>query len=88
MKNSVYERVRDRYEKYFGGYNMSDKEIIERQEYEIEYYRNKLDTKTKEVYSERNIYSCGVDTGKAKDYAVTRWYEDGILIKEEIKPCI
>ena len=40
-----------------------------------------------EITSESNIYHCGVDDGTGKDFFVTRWYEDGVLIKEEIRPC-
>lgn len=77
---------------------MSDKEIIEFLYDEIEQYRNRIENldriikelkglnRTKEVDTERYSYNCGV-TGTSKEFTVVRWYEDGLLTREEIKPC-
>lgn len=99
QEQSKYKQTRKRVTNFYNNRDMSDKEIIESLYDEIEQYRYRIrkqeqyikrlqdkQIKSKEVYSERNIYSCGVDTGEAKDYVVTRWYEDGILTKEEIEP--
>lgn len=44
---SKYEQVRDRVTRFNNKKNMSDKEIIEKQEAEIEYYRHKIELLTK-----------------------------------------
>lgn len=92
MKQSRYEETRRRITRFRNGYNISDREIIEYLAEEIEQNRERIrkltemtEQRNKEIYSERNTYSCGIDGGN-EDYTVTRWYEDGVLIKEEIKP--
>lgn len=97
-KDDSYIETKERIKRVTNNRNISDKEIIELLADEIEQYRNKIKNqkeyikqlqykqiKSKEIYSERNICSCGVDGGP-KDYMVTRLYEDGILIKEKIEP--
>lgn len=93
-----YIQTRERITK-FKDRNMSDKEIIEFLSEEIEQYRTRINNlerivkgldglnRVGEVKSENNIYHCGVDGGTGEEFIVTRWYEDGVLIKEEIKPC-
>lgn len=92
IKQSRYEETRRRITRFRNGYNISDREIIEYLAEEIEQNRERIrkltemtEQRNKEIYSERNTYSCGIDGGN-EDYTVTRWYEDGVLIKEEIKP--
>ncbi len=51
-----------------------------------QYAKNYKENKTHEIDSNRNIYCCGID-GQGKDYAVTSYYDNGELIKEEIRPC-
>jgi len=92
IKQSRYEETRRRITRFRNGYNISDREIIEYLAEEIEQNRERIrkltemtEQRNEEIYSERNTYSCGIDGGN-EDYTVTRWYEDGVLIKEEIKP--
>ncbi len=102
-KISKYEQTRKRVEKCHRQHSISDKEIIEYLADEIEQYRNKIkqqtriidnlskltsnEQKIKNIETERNTYHCAIDKGTGKDFSVIRWYEDGVLIKEEIKPC-
>jgi hypothetical protein len=92
----TYEQTRERVTKFKNNRNMSDRELIESLNEEIHQYRFRIvnleriiieSNKGKEVTSESNTYHCGVDGGTGEDFVVTRWYEDGVLIKEEIKPC-
>ena len=84
-KKDRYKETRERICKYNSQYkNCSDKEIIEYLADEIEHYRNRLKEleDKKENYAETKIVGYN-----NKLYEVTRWFEDGILIKEEAKPC-
>lgn len=84
-----YEETRKRVTKFCNNRNMSDKEIIEFLYDEIEQYRERIrqHQELKDINTERNVFHCGIDGGMGNDFTVTRWYEDGVLIKEEIKPC-
>ena len=96
---SKYEQTRKRVTRFYNNRCMSDSEIIECLAEEIEQYRTRIHdleriakgldglNRVGEVTSESNTYHCGVDGGTGEDFVVTRWYEDGVLIKEEIKPC-
>lgn len=98
-ENNRYEKAKRRFMNCTGNKMASDKELIQFLEEEIEQYRNRIENQDRiikgleglntkrDIETERSIYHCGVDGGTGKDFTVTRWYEDGILIKEEIKPC-
>lgn len=87
---SKYEKERDRVTRFNNKKNMSDKEIIEFLSEEIDQYRNRIkqqnkiidELSKKTIKSEENL----LETYDEK-CIVTRWYEDGMLMKEEIKPC-
>lgn len=87
-----YKQTRDRVTRFENNKSMSDKEIIEFLAEEIKQYRTRIQELEvqlgirKEIYTDESIYHCGADGGTGKDFNVTRWYEDGVLIKEEIKP--
>lgn len=99
IEQSIYEKTRRRVSKFKNQFNISDKEIIESLAEEIEQYRKKIENKDRiikgleelnrkrNIETERYIYHCGVDGGTGKDFTVIRWYEDGVLTIEEIKPC-
>lgn len=83
----TYKRTRARISRLYNSCDISDKEIIESLVEEIEQYRNRIENlerinKEKDIITERNTFHCG--TGK--DYEVVKWFEEGTLIKEEIRP--
>lgn len=96
---SKYKQTRERVARFYNNRCMSDSEIIEHLAEEIEQYRTRIHNleriakgldglnRVGEVTSESNTYHCGVDGGTGEDFTVTRWYEDGVLIKEEINLC-
>ena len=91
-KSKYYEETRRRIERNKNDHNISDREIIEELANEIEQYRNKITILESEIKMqsmdidvERNTSNCASDYG-IEEYTVERWYEDGLLIKEEIKP--
>lgn len=83
-----YEYTRKRVTRFYNNNDMSDKEIIEALSKEIEQYRNKirmLEGNTHRIVeTESKKFACGVDVGN-EEYEVTRWYEEGKLIKETIE---
>lgn len=86
-----YKRTRARISRFYNSKDISDKEIIELLAEEIEQYRNRIENlerinKEKEIITERNTFRCAEDDGTGKDYEVVKWYDDGVLIKEEIRP--
>lgn len=96
IKQDKYGETRRRVSRFKGKYNISDKEIIEYLAEEIEQYRNTIEkqrriidklNKSKAINTEKYTYHCGVDVGTGKHFTVIKWYEDGILVKEEIEPC-
>lgn len=93
VRTNKYEQTRERIERYSGKHSISDKEIIEYLADEIEQYRNKIRQLQESIEKKKNIdteistYHCNVNGGTGEDFNVIRWYEDGVLIKEEIKPC-
>ena len=88
-QESKYEETRRRISRFKNKFNISDREIIEELSEEIEKYRHKIkileEECRKNIDSERNTFKCAVDYGE-DEYTVTRWFEDGYLIKEEIRP--
>lgn len=97
FKENRYKETKRRLSNINKKYMMcSDKEIIEYLVEEIGQYRNTIEkqrriidklNKSKAINTEKYTYHCGVDGGTRKDFTVIEWYEDGILVKEEIKPC-
>ena len=87
----TYKRTRARISRLYNSCDISDKEIIESLVEEIEQYRSRIENlerinKEKDIITERNTFHCGVDCGTGKDYEVVKWFEEGTLIKEEIRP--
>ena len=96
-EQNKYEQTRKRATDYYNCKNISDKEIIEFLAEEIDEYRDRIENLdriiknserlNRNIETERNTYHCGIDGGTGKDFTVVRYYEDGVLVKEEIKPC-
>lgn len=92
VRKSKYEETRRRISRYINNSELADREIIEYLAEEIEQYRNKITILESEIKKqsmdidvERDTFNCASDYG-IEEYTVERWYEDGLLIKEEIKP--
>ena len=92
VRKSKYEETRRRISRYINNSELADREIIEYLAEEIEQYRNKITILESEIKKqsmdidvERDTLNCASDYG-IEEYTVERWYEDGLLIKEEIKP--
>ena len=91
--DNIYEETRKRISRHIGKNSLSDKEIIEFLSEEIKSYRRSIENKDRIIkeLSNRTIESkeelletCSID--QVEECIVTRWYEDGVLMKEEIKP--
>lgn len=91
INKNYYEATRRRLTNHKTNKNISDKEIIELLAEEIEQYRRRIENlekinKEKEIITDKNIFHCGVDGGTGKDFEVIKWFKNGVIIKEEIKP--
>lgn len=97
MRKDSYIETKRRLSRRFDIKNMSDKEIIEVLDNEIKQYREiieqlqeqVLDTTEEEkrkkiIDAECSTFRCAMDYGM-EEHTVIRWYEDGVLIKEEIR---
>ena len=92
VRKSKYEETRRRISRYINNSELADREIIEYLAEEIKQYRNKITILESEIKKqsmdidvERDTFNCASDYG-IEEYTVERWYEEGLLIKEEIKP--
>ncbi len=90
--DNIYEETRKRVSRHIGKNSLSDKEIIEFLSEKIKSYRRSIKNKdriidgltkltNKEIECEGEILET-----YDEQCVVTKWYEDGMLMKEEIKP--
>lgn len=90
--DNIYEETRKRVSRHIGKNSLSDKEIIEFLSEEIKSYRTSIENKNRIIDGLTKLTNKDIESKEElletydEQCVVTRWYEDGMLMKEEIKP--
>lgn len=90
--DNIYEETRKRVSRHIGKNSLSDKEIIEFLSEEIKSYRRSIENKNRIIDGLTKLTNKDIESKEQlletydEQCVVTRWYEDGMLMKEEIKP--
>jgi len=90
--DNIYEETRKRVSRHIGKNSLSDKEIIEFLSEEIKSYRRSIENKNRIIDGLTKLTNKDIESKEElletydEQCVVTRWYEDGMLMKEEIKP--
>lgn len=90
--DNIYEETRKRISRHIGKNSLSDKEIIEFLSEEIKSYRRSIENKNRIIDGLTKLTNKDIESKEElletydEQCVVTRWYEDGMLMKEEIKP--
>lgn len=90
--DNIYEETRKRVSRHIGKNSLSDKEIIEFLSEEIKSYRRSIENKDRIINGLTKLTNKDIESKEElletydEQCVVTRWYEDGMLMKEEIKP--
>lgn len=90
--DNIYEETRKRISRHIGKNSLSDKEIIEFLSEEIKSYRRSIENKNRIIDGLTKLANKDIESKEElletydEQCVVTRWYEDGMLMKEETKP--
>lgn len=90
--DNIYEETRKRVSRHIGKNSLSDKEIIEFLSEEIKSYRRSIENKNRIIDGLTKLTNKDIESKEQlletydEQCVVTKWYEDGMLMKEEIKP--